>query len=277
MPAEERRTIDQLRKAYEIEKELSAKLRDADKEQRMQAYHAAYDAWNARVFRDQHLSPGSDVTGRGRSLRYQKKMLKKFLRPQVSFLEIGPGDCSLLVEVAKLVNEVYAVDVAKRPGDGFLLPPRGKFLLSDGCSIPLPPESIDVAYSNQVLEHLHPDDAGEQLHNIYDALTPGGIYLCITPHRFSGPHDISRYFDEVASGFHIREYTVTELVEIFRKTGFSTCRLLIGAKGYYMTWPTHPVRWIEWLLSKLPHALSRKIALFPPLRLLLGIKLVAAK
>ena len=277
MHAEERRTIDQLRKAYEIEKELSAKLRDADKEQRMKAYNAAYDAWNARVFRDQYLSPGKDITGHGRALRHQKKMLKRFLRPDVSFLEIGPGDCSLLVEVARLVKEVYAVDVAQRPEDSYILPTTGKFIITDGCSIPLPPESIDLAYSNQVLEHLHPEDAVEQLRNIYDVLMPGGIYLCVTPNRLSGPHDISRYFDEVASGFHIKEYTVTELVKIFTKTGFSRCRLLIGAKGYYLTWPTNPIRWVEWLLGNLPHVLRRRIALLPPIRLLLGVKLVAIK
>ena len=277
IPAGERRTVDQLKKAYEIEKELSSEQRDADKEQRKKAYTAAYNEWNARVFHDQHLSPSNGVKGYRRAVLDQMKMLKRFLRPNYSFLEIGPGDCGLVVEMAKLVKEVYAVDVARRPEDSCPLPLHGKFIITDGCSIPLPPESIDIAYSNQVLEHLHPEDVGEQLGNIYDVLTPGGIYLCVTPNRFYGPHDISGYFDEVASGFHIKEYTVTELVEIFKKTGFSKCRLLIGAGGYYITCPTYPVRWIERLLNKLPHSLSRKISFFLPLRLLLGIKLVATK
>ena len=61
------------------------------------------------------------------------------------------------------------------------------------------------------MEHLHPDDALEQLQNIYSALVPGGIYLCITPNRLSGPQDVSRDFDMVATGFHLKEYTISEL------------------------------------------------------------------
>jgi RHS repeat-associated protein len=87
IPAGERRTVDQLKKAYEIEKELSSKLRDADKEQRKKAYTAAYDEWNARVFHDQHLSPSNGVRGYRRAVLDQMKMLKRFLRPNYSFLD----------------------------------------------------------------------------------------------------------------------------------------------------------------------------------------------
>jgi hypothetical protein len=31
------------------------------------------------------------------------------------------------------------------------------------------------------MEHLHPEDAFEQLRNIIRALAPGGRYVCITP------------------------------------------------------------------------------------------------
>ena len=39
------------------------------------------------------------------------------------------------------------------------------------------------------------------LANLYRALKPGAVYVCITPNRLSGPHDISLYFDSVATGF----------------------------------------------------------------------------
>lgn len=61
------------------------------------------------------------------------------------------------------------------------------------------------------MEHLHPDDAYEQLQEIYNALIPGGIYICITPNRLSGPHDVSQYFDSIATGFHPKEYTTVEM------------------------------------------------------------------
>jgi SAM-dependent methyltransferase len=54
------------------------------------------------------------------------------------------------------------------------------------------------------MEHLHPDDASEQLANVYRALKPGGVYCCVTPNRISGLHDIPVYFDTVSQGLHER-------------------------------------------------------------------------
>jgi len=277
MPARKRRTAAELARAYAIEKELSLRLRNADKEKRKKAYTAAYDEWNARVLNDPHLSPRNDIPCSATAVIDQKKMLLRFLKPGHTFLEVGPGDCTLAAEIAGYAHKVYAVDVSRRTADSSALPANVNFIISDGCSIPLSPGSIDLTYSNQLLEHLHPEDAYEQLCNIYEVLTPGGMYLCVTPNRLCGPHDISGYFDDVASGFHIKEYTVTEAVKIFKKAGFSKCRLLLGAKGFYLLFPTLPVRWIESVLDKLPHALSRKISSSLPFKLLLGIKLVARK
>ncbi|NJD54799.1 MAG: class I SAM-dependent methyltransferase [Nitrospirae bacterium] len=276
IPAGERRTAGQLRQAYEIEKELASRLRHADRSRRKEEYRAAYDEWYERVFRDKQLRPG-DAVSRKTSVREQKMLLARFLRPQSRFLEIGPGDCSLSVEIAEQVKEVYAVDVSGRAAEGVRLPANCTFILSDGCGVPLPPGSVDMAYSNQVLEHLHPEDAGEQVRDVCNALVPGGMYLCVTPNRLYGPHDISGYFDEVATGFHIREYTVTELVCIFRKAGFSRSRLLIGAKGRYIAVPAWPVRLVEALLDRLPRGLGRSLASLPPFKLVLGIKLLAVK
>ena len=85
------------------------------------------------------------------------------------------------------------------------------------------------------MEHLHPDDAVDQLKNIYNALVNGGKYICITPNRLTGPHDISKYFDNVATGFHLKEYTVTELSGLFREVGFSDCSFqrTLDLKFYY--------------------------------------------
>ena len=105
------------------------------------------------------------------------------------------------------MRQVYALDVSAEITSRVSLPSNFKLILSDGTSVPLPPESVDVAYSNQLMEHLHPDDALEQLQGIWRALRPGGVYICLTPNRVNGPHDISQYFDSVATGFHLKEYT----------------------------------------------------------------------
>ena len=116
-----------------------------------------------------------------------------------------------------------------------------ELVLSDGVSIPV---EATLIFSNQLMEHLHPDDVREQLRNVVTALLPGGRYLCITPSRLNGPHDISRGVDKVARGFHLREYTYTELDRLFKDVGFARTRAVIRIRGRQLEAPT-------WLLKAL--------------------------
>ena len=141
----------------------------------------------------------------------------------------------------------------------------------------MPDSAVNLAYSNQLMEHLHPDDALEQLQNIFRALAPGGTYVCVTPSRTLGPHDVSRYFDAVATGFHLREYSVAELDDLFRSVGFVNTRVFIGAKGWFVALPTLPVRLIENIAGKLPRRLRRSPPLRVALKFLLGIRLAGAR
>jgi len=113
------------------------------------------------------------------------KYLNHYLEKDTSFLEVGPDDCSLFLEVAKHVKKVFAADVSNEIVKD--LPHSGNFtlILSDGCKIPLPADSIDVVFSNQLMEHLHTDDAFDQLRNIFNVLNTGGVYLCVTPNRLN--------------------------------------------------------------------------------------------
>ena len=120
------------------------------------------------------------------------------------------------------------------------------------CSIPAPEGSIDIVYSNQLMEHLHPEDSYQQLLNILKVLVPGGVYVCLTPNRVSGPHDVSAHFDDVATGFHLKEYTVTELSKLFREVGFEKVAQFIGVRGRYIKCPVLPAVIIERVLSVMP-------------------------
>ena len=110
-------------------------------------------------------------------------------------------------------------------------------MLSDGCTVPVPADSVTLAYSFQVMEHIHPDDALEQLRNLFTAIAPGGSYMCVTPSRLNGPHDVSKFFDPVARGFHLKEYTNAELARLFRAVGFSRVVPYAGFRGRYLRLP----------------------------------------
>ncbi len=270
------RSPERLRAHYLVEKELAERLRRAGKDERQSLYTALYDELFRRVPDHPQLARKRDRHLQAETI-FARRLLKRFLRPRSIYLEIGPGDCALARSIAAEVERVYAVDVSREIARGVSLPPNLELTLSDGCSIPVPQGSVDVAYSDQLMEHLHPDDALEQLRNIYRALAPGAVYVCITPNRLSGPHDISRYFDERATGFHLKEYTASELMSIFRAVGFSKVRMLAGARGRYVALPALLFRLLEGALQILPRGWRKSISRSAPLRLILGIRLVATK
>ncbi len=273
----ENRTIEQLREHYIIEKELATKLRNASQQERRYLYSSLYDEMYKRVPLHPQLTRKSSRQETELAVSSQMKFIKPFLDRDITFLEVGPGDCALSFEVAKFVKQIYTVDVSDEITKSAAQPQNFQLILSDGSSVPLPANSINVAYSNQLMEHLHPDDAFEQLENIYHTLMPGGVYICITPNRLNGPHDISRYFDEVATGFHLKEYTISELSSLFKKVGFSRLSVYIGAKGKYISLPTFPIILIEKILDKLPYPLRKKIVRTLLFSLLLEVRLVGSK
>jgi SAM-dependent methyltransferase len=132
-----------------------------------------------------------------------------------------------------------------------------KFLISRGVEVPLEDATVDLAYSNQLLEHLHPEDAQDHLQELYRVLKPGGSYVCVTPNRLTGPHDISLYFDETACGFHLKEYTMTELCDAMVQAGFRNIRMRYMIQGRCVTISAGGVRRFENLLRTLPGQVRR--------------------
>lgn len=265
IPNAEKRNLEQLKEHYEIEKELARKLLNSTKQERQHLYTDLYDELYRRVPHHSQLTRKSSPDTSAWIVAQRIQLLEHFLTPQATFLEIGAGDCSLSIEVSKRVRKVYVVDVSKEITKQVVFPENVEFILSDGCSIPVPENGVNVAYSHQLMEHLHPDDAIEQLQNIYKVLAPSGIYICITPNRLSGPHDISRYFDQVATGFHLNEYTVTELDRLFRTVGFSKVSWLKSKEKLNLEIPLSPsililIRAIEKILNMLPFSVRKTIA-----------------
>ena len=273
----DRRTEAQLREHFAIERELAATLRSASRQERLGLYSSLYDQLYRRVQNHPQLTRASSLALTARAVERQMRLIGPFLTRQRVFLELGPGDCALASHVSTLVDQVYAVDVSAELSRSSPHPANFQLVLSDGCTVPVPTGSVDVAYSNQLMEHLHPDDAVEQLANIYSALTTGGVYVCVTPNRLSGPHDVSRGFDPVATGLHLKEYTVEELQRLFRGAGFSRIGVCVGARGRYLKLPAVPVVLLEKLLWAMPPAAGSRIARSFPFRQLLGIRLVAVK
>lgn len=277
VPKPPHRTVAELWEHYQIEKKLANVLRAATRSERQRLYSAAYEELFRRVPHHGQLTRKASDAERSERVASQLRFLRRFLKPGGSFLEIGAGDCALSLAVAQRVREVYALDVSALITQSEHVPPNFHLVLSDGTSIPVPHGSIDVAYSNQLMEHLHPDDALEQLANIYRALAPGGVYVCITPSRLTGPHDISRYFDSVACGFHLKEYTITELRALFREVGFRKITHYARYRRAHLALPAFVTHALESGLHAMPDSRRDRVARSRPLRGALEIRLAARK
>jgi len=275
IPVSEKRSRKELIEHYELEKKLANRLRNSNKEERKHLYKELYDELFGKISyfsRRKH-----DPESRHKSVLKQMDFITRFMSPDKTFMEIGAGDCALSIELCKYFKNVYAIDVSNQIRKDIDVPGNFRFALSDGTAIDVPPESIDITYSNQVMEHLHPADAYEQLKNIYHALASKGLYIIFTPHRFTGPHDISKYFDDIATGFHLNEYTNTELHVLLRSIGFSKINYFTQLRGKRINLPILPTLMIERLMTPLPRYLKKKIFRKVVFRHLLPIRIVATK
>jgi ubiquinone/menaquinone biosynthesis C-methylase UbiE len=271
----ETRSPEQLIAHYEKERQLSDRLRNASREERRTLYTEAYTQLLAAVAEhpQNHAARPNTVQRVGAQLR----AIRDYIRPGCSFLEIGCGDAALACAVARTVSMVYAVDVNDTLFDFLNSPSNLRFLHTNGVSIPLASASIDVAYSNQLMEHLHPADAIDQLKEIYRVLRSAGSYICVTPSRLTGPHDISCYFDYEATCFHLKEYDYGTLHALFQDAGFRQFRCYVWVRGWQIRIPYPVIRTFELLLSGLPPRNRVKLTSLTPVSRILGLYVVGVK
>jgi SAM-dependent methyltransferase len=261
---------------YRVEIELAERLRSAPRAQRLGLYGEVYDELYRRVPTHSQLTRKVSEAERRAGVADRIALLRRFIDPQTVFLEIGAGDGSLPLEIARHARKCYALDVSREILSG-VQHPRVETVLSDGCSVPVPANSVTLAYSFQVMEHIHPDDALEQLRNLFAAIAPGGSYICVTPSRLNGPHDVSKFFDPVARGFHLKEYTVAELEALFRAVGFREVEAFPRFRGRYIHMPMWVVKGFERVFGWLPQRLRRRIGRKPIIHNMLTVPLRATK
>ena len=73
------------------------------------------------------------------------------------------------------------------------------------------------------------------------------------------------------------EYTYELLCTLFRTVGFGRFEAVTGYRGWGIRTSTRPIQRTETLLSRLPSGMRRVVSRSPPMRLVLGVKLVARK
>jgi SAM-dependent methyltransferase len=260
-----KRSLEQLRNHYTVEKELAAKLRNAPRSERPLIYATMYDELFRRVPDHSRLLKREDPVAAQRQIRRLLRLVRPVLTPSTTFLECGAGDCRFAFAVCRHVRHVYAVDIAEQIGTVAAIPDNFTFIKYDGYHLTLPDSSVDVAFSHQLIEHLHPEDTQLHFQLIARILKIGGHYLFTTPHKLSGPADISRYFSDTADGFHLKEWTYQELMRLLQETGYAKWTIYRFLKGRPVRVPNRLAIFLEQAVGTLPRPSGRKISkmLFP--------------
>ena len=123
--------------------------------------------------------------------------------------------------------------------------------------VPLPDDSIEVAVSFQVIEHLH--DIPGFLAELRRVTRPGGQVLLATPNRLTFTPDS----DTPVNPFHTVEFTATELTTLLERAGLTVERMLgvhhagrlreveleRGLSLPRLLGATTPQAWPEWLTT----------------------------
>ncbi len=255
-----RRTREQLRSHYEVEKELARRLLHSTREERPALLASLYRELFERVPDHPRLTRRETPENSRRSVEARMRLLRPHLRPETRFLEFAPGDCRLAYEVCKTAASVIAVDISDQRHPGEEVPANFTLVLYDGFELKIPDAAADLVFSYQFLEHLHPEDFQPHLELAHRLLRPGGVYIFDTPHRFSGPHDISGYFSSVPEGFHFKEWTYREMREALARAGFT--RFAFHRRGRLRQSPLALRLTLtgEILAGLLPFSLRRKIS-----------------
>lgn len=255
------RSPEQLWNHYLVERELAARLKSADRAQRRDIYATMYSELFSRVPDHTRLTRRVDEKRTRATTQGKLSLLGSLLRPDDTFLEIAPGDCRFLSEIAQRVRLAWGVDISDQRAEGWKTPDNVRLVVYDGHDTrEIPDGSVDLAFSDQLLEHLHPEDMADHLRFVRRLLKPGGRYLFRTPHAGNGPHDVSAYFCDEPEGFHLKEWTYGELADVLEQTGYRAWRGFWAKRNLRAPLPFGYFTRCERVLQPLPRKIGRPVS-----------------
>lgn len=251
------RTFEQIRNHYEVEKAIATRLKRAIREERKIIYQTMYDELFKQVPDHSRLKRRENPKMTAIVNQNKLKLIEKFIDKSTIFVEFAPGDCRFAISICNRVRFVYGVDISDQRGQLDNVPDNFELIIYDGYDLQMQENSTDVVFSDQLIEHLHPEDTEFHFRLVRKVLKPQGVYVFRTPHRFSGPHDVSRYFSDEAEGFHLKEWTYSEIAKILKRLEYSSWSGYKYTKRNLTRKPFAYFIIIEYILNMLPKRLRK--------------------
>jgi 2-polyprenyl-3-methyl-5-hydroxy-6-metoxy-1,4-benzoquinol methylase len=274
MSAEDEITEEMVLKHWELENSLTSELLKSTSENRWEVSDRCYTTLYSELW---WLNKFTGTSSKLSPSIIYRNIIKLIGQQPKRVYEIGSGKAELITYLASCGFECKATEITRERGNKYASEfPNLSWDISDGIHLNRfeKPGSYDIVISNQVIEHLHPDDIVEHFKNVNSILSSGGRYIFTTPHKYMGPADVSRIFNyDKPMGMHLKEYTYKELQNLLKKAGFKEiygvfhipntisqlCGLYINPKcsRIYLTYSCA----VEQLISLLPYQSLRRKAM----------------
>lgn len=254
------RNYDQIRNHYLVEKSIAQRLKSANKEGRMDIYPTMYQELFEKVPDHPRLTRKNTEEMSKQANKSKYSVVKRMLKRSSVVVEFAPGDCKFSFEISRFVRHVYGVDISDQRRNNDINPSNFTLIIYNGFELnEIEDNSIDIVFSDQLIEHIHPEDVEYHFQLVKRILKPGGKYIFRTPHRLTGPHDISRYFSDEAECFHLKEWKYQEVKKLVKAIRYSKLDTYWCAKGVMARVPYIYFAVCESMFCFLPKRKFRKV------------------
>lgn len=255
------RSFEQILNQYMVEKSIAENIKKSSRTERKHIQATMYDELFSKVPDHPRLTRRGSVELTSIANKSKFSQVSRFLNKTSVCVEFAPGDCKFSFEVAKRVKFVIGVDISDQRSSEDITPDNFRLIVYDGWDLnEIGDNSIDLVFSDQLIEHFHPEDTRLHFQLVHRILKVGGRYIFNTPHRLTGPHDISKYFSYEAECFHLKEWTYGEINKIVMGLGYSKFHPYWSGRGVAIRVPCFYHAICESVLGSIPKKYIRNVA-----------------
>jgi 2-polyprenyl-3-methyl-5-hydroxy-6-metoxy-1,4-benzoquinol methylase len=180
---------------------------------------------NYYTLEGRHTRESSPLVALAKSavVRRRLALFQPLLKSGCSILEVGCGDCNMLLDLKSIypATRITGVDLRFSQAAQELCTRRGITLVQGAIEdIPIPPETFDLVIMNQLIEHLW--DPRLVIQKIFAALKPNG-FISIETVNLLG-YDRRWFEDTFWGGYyfprHLNLFSFSSLARLLEETGF---------------------------------------------------------
>ncbi len=214
-------TEDMILKHWDLEKQLTKQLLESTADNRWEVFERCYTTLYSQLeWLNKYIDKNKEISA---EILYQD-WADLIGAPSKKVYEVGSGRGEMISYLASLGHECKATEITRERGEKHVSSELDnlEWGVSDGIHLERfdPFNTYDFVISNQVIEHMHPDDLAEHCKHVRSILKPEGNYIVCAPHVWHDPADISAVFKyDKAIGMHLKEYTNIEIYKLLKGAG----------------------------------------------------------